>query len=106
MVATMRNTAGFWNELKPPLLYIISHILTDRRSGRWLVVLTTYVIEVKVNWWSEAWDFWKLWLLPSAVLASFYRLFLRPCLGKEGLADLYYFLLVLDDVERTNVLYQ
>lgn len=32
------------------------------------------------------------------VLDSFHRLLLRPCLGDEGLSDLYVFLLVLNSI--------
>lgn len=37
------------------------------------------------------------------MLASFHKLLLPPCLGCESLANLHYFLLVLDNVDWTDV---
>lgn len=44
---------GFWAELGPPLAYIGSALLHDRGSGWWVVVLTSWVVEV---WVYEVWE--------------------------------------------------
>lgn len=60
-MGTVRSTAEFLKRIGPPLLYIRLHILADSRSGWWVAVLTTYVIEITVYLLTDTWVSRELW---------------------------------------------
>lgn len=67
-------------------------------------MLTAYVAEMDEYWFSEAWDYWKVWWVPPATLGSIQKLDFRSCLGEEGLLELTRLLVVLNGVDWTEVL--
>lgn len=61
--------------------------MTDWRSGWWIVVLTTLVVEVLVYEIWEASDTWRLWRLPRKVPDVVHRLDMHTELGVDGLKN-------------------